>query len=185
MRIALASIGGGVIAVIALVLAGIAMASDDKGTDYSSQLADIQGSLSQIEQSQAGMQESLDKTQVTAAMTALDAAGFHAIDDELQAATEIPAGTAGSITTAHQITQGTAWPGELADPSATLLSTLEEFEAALEAEDLEASKGLATETHDAFHELEHEAYPYIAGEEHAEEDEHSEENGEAEGDHAE
>lgn len=164
MRIALAPIAGGVIAVVALVLAGIAMASDDKGTDYGSQLADIQGTLSEIEGSLTEAQESLDKTQVTASMTALDAVEFHAIDDELQAATEIPAGTAGSITRARQITQGTAWPSELADHSTTLLSALEEFEAALEADDLQASKGLATETHGAFHELQHVAYPYIAGE---------------------
>jgi hypothetical protein len=56
----------------------------------------------------------------------------------------------------------------------TLVASIEALQSALEADELSDAKGAATDVHDAYHELEHDAYPYIAGEEHgAEEDDHS------------
>ena len=123
----------------------------------------------------------LQRVEVLAAVNALEATEFHAIDDELQVASEIPEGTQSSIERALQISSSTEWPDELAKKADTLNTTMEDFVAALEAGDLQASKGLATETHDAWHELQHDVYPWIAGEEHAkEEDGHSDDGGESE-----
>jgi hypothetical protein len=176
----------GIVAIVALILGGVALASDDKGPDNTAQVEDLQASIDTLNSTLEETQASLERAQLIGALNTLDAAGFHAIDDELQAATEIPAGTAGSITTARQIAGSIAWPEELSEKSDLLLAKMDEFLAALEAEDLQASKGLATETHDAWHDLEHDAYPFVAGEEHEEGNGHEEGEGEdTEGEHAE
>jgi murein L,D-transpeptidase YcbB/YkuD len=185
VRIALASIIGSLIAVIAVVLAGLAIATDDTGPDLGRQLSEVQTSVTNIEQAHGDMEAALARAQVIAAMTALNAVAFHQVDEEMQAATEIPAGTLGVITNARRVTQGTSWPSDLADHSTVLLSALEEFESALQADDLAAAKTTSMEAHAAFHSMEQVAYSYIAGDEQAGEDGHSDSNGGAEGDHAE
>jgi len=117
----------------------------------------------------------LQRVEVLAAMNKLDASEFHAIDDDFQVASEIPEFTSSTIKNALLVSSSTEWPEELAELAETLNTTMEDFIAAMEADDLQASKGLATDTHDAYHDLEHDAWPWIGGEEHAEEDGHDNE----------
>ena len=150
-----------IVAVISTVALLTAMAAgcgdDDSGS--SDQLNSIQASLDEI-------QESLDRTDLVATMGFLATVQFHAIDDEMQTAEEIPGGVAGRISNAHAVASSTHWPDDISDLANTLVAALADFSAALEADDLQASKGLATDTHDAYHDLEHDAYALISGEGH-------------------
>lgn len=116
----------------------------------------------------SSLQEQQNKTGVLAAMNGYDLIGLHEIDEEMQTASEIPEGVPSDIEKAHQITVGTAWPDELKEGADTLETALADLMAALEGEDLQTAKGLATDSHEAWHELSHEAYAYYAGEEHEE-----------------
>ncbi|MEX0683505.1 MAG: hypothetical protein WD904_04285 [Dehalococcoidia bacterium] len=158
-RIRLLFAGLAAVALLALVLVAACDDDDDDsgGSDNSAELAELTTRLERVE--------------VETALNTLDAAAFHTIDDELQAASEIPSGTSGTIERAHAIAAATHWPDDLSELAATLVQTMDDFLAALGAEDLEASKGLATDAHDAWHELQHSAYDWVAGEELADEGE--------------
>jgi hypothetical protein len=124
----------------------------------------------------------LERSEVLGAVNTLEATEFHAIDDELQAAEEIPEATATSVERACQVCSSTEWPEPLAEKAEILNTTMADFIEALEGGDLQASKGLATDTHDAWHDLQHDVYPWIAGEdveEHGERDDHGEASPEA------
>jgi hypothetical protein len=163
----------GIIAIVAVVLAGVAIAADDTGPDLEPRLAELQSQSETTQETLTKVEDSLAKAQLVATLNSLDAVGFHDIDDELQAASEIPAGALGSIRMARQVAVSTAWPEDLKEQSDALVASLQEMETALDGDDLETAKGAATEVHDAFHELEHHAYPFLAGEEPpAEEGEH-------------
>jgi hypothetical protein len=90
------------------------------------------------------------------------------VDEEMQQASEIPAGTAGTVEVAFAITSTTIWPDELSAQASELAVALEEFMAALDADDLATAKGLSTDSHAAWHELDHTGYSWILGEEHTE-----------------
>jgi hypothetical protein len=153
------------LAVLAIFTAGAVACSDD----------DDEGADAQDGSTDAR----LERVEVLAALNTLDATEFHAIDEELQEADEIPEFTASTIERALQVSSSTQWPEDLSEKADTLNTTMEEFIAAMEAEDLQESKGLATDTHDAWHELEHDAYPWVAGEELEEEEEEEGEETEA------
>lgn len=158
------------------VLLGAACSDDDD--DAGAQDGDL-----------AAVQSQADKTMVLAAANGLSALGLHDLDDEFQVASEIPAGAAGDVVRAHQITIGTNWPEDLVDQAAELETALEELEAAVEDEDLGTAKGLATETHEAWHTLDGMALEFYSGEAHDEhgedtEDDQSAESGEEQGEHA-
>ena len=180
------SVVAGIIAIAAVILGGVALASDDKGPDNTAQVEDLQASIDQLNETLEETHQAQERSQLIGALNTLDAVAFHAIDDEMQTATEIPAGVSGNLTTARQIAGSITWPEELSEKSDTLLASMDEFLATIEADDLQVSKGLATETHDAWHDLEHDAYSYVAGEEHDEGDGHEEDAAdEMEDEHAE
>jgi len=108
---------------------------------------------------------SLQRIETLTALNTMEGVGFHDIAEDLQAASELDTFTLSTIRRARQVAAVTVWPQDLSELAATFLTKLGEFETALEAEDLRESKGLANETHDAWHELQTEAYPYLAGEE--------------------
>ncbi len=128
----------------------------------------VQESELQVQQLQGQLEQlgrSLEKGQALAALNSLNATGFHAIDEEMQAASEIPAGILGRIRKARQSAEGMTWPAELEEQAGELVATLTDFENALSSNDLTNAKRLATASHDAFHNFEGLAYAYIAGEE--------------------
>jgi hypothetical protein len=141
------------LAVVAVALF-LAACGDDDDSDDNGQLDDIQVSL--------------ERTQVLTVMNALRVEGLHEIDDEAQTASEIEAGWSGAIGRLHQAVAGTTWPGDLAEGGEALEQALGDAHDALEAEDLAAFKTSVTASHDAWHDLEHDAYAFIAGEEHDE-----------------
>lgn len=157
------------LAIAAIVALGIAACGDDDDAD-----AETDGS--------AAAEEALSAAQVagvTAAMATYRVEVIHDIDDSAQKASEIEAGWSGSVERMRQVTVGTPWPEELEGQADELAMHLSEAEAALDDEDLEAFKEHIGEAHAAWHDLEPDAYAWVAGEEageHADEgDDHGDE----------
>jgi hypothetical protein len=117
-------------------------------------------------------QESLDevaldaqRAHVLATMTSIRVEGLHEIDEAAVEAAEIEAGWSGSITRIRQAVAGTSWPAELHDMAEELELELTAVEDAIDADDLAATKTAISMAHAAWHDLEHPAYSYAAGEE--------------------
>lgn len=180
----------------ALLISAAACGDNRDGEEINeirAQLDSIQGTLDQLQTMQTSLDEigrSLSKTEVVAAMSFLDGVGFHDIDEELQTASALPASLSSRITRARQVAEGTDWPEPLREHAEELIAALRSFEAALDEENLAQSKGLASEAHDRFHDLEGVAYPFLAGEEpegqraeggdgddHTEDEQHADEQG--------
>jgi len=140
-------------AVVALIVVAAACGDDDDAGANSDLTARIEA-LEQREQ----------RAEVLGAANTLSATGFHDIDEGLQRASEIPAGTAASIEKALQVTSSTGWPEPLAAQAATLETALVDLGTALEDEDLAAAKGMSAEAHQAWHDMEHDVWAWIAGE---------------------
>jgi hypothetical protein len=154
------------IGLLSLTLFAAAACSDDDD-DASAQETDAIAEL----------EARVERSEVLGALNTLNATGFHTIDEEMQVAEEVEEFTASTIERAYQVSSSTEWPEPLAEKAEVLNDTMVEFIEALEAEDLQASKGLATDTHDAWHDLEHDAYTWVSGEQieaHEEEEEASE-----------
>jgi hypothetical protein len=156
----------GLVAVAALAVVALAFAACGDDDDDGGGSADIQAQLDRIE-------ASLAKTQVTAAMNTYRAEALHGLDDEINAASEVEAGWSGPIGRMHQVTVGTTWPEDLQAMADELASALEQADSALQGEDLSALKGAITDAHDAWHELEHDAYAFVGGHEHADAEDHT------------
>jgi hypothetical protein len=146
---------------VAILLAVVALADSGGGGDTDElerRIGDVQSSLADIE-------TATSNAQLIGALNTLSATPFHDIDEQLQAATEIPAGISGDVTTARQVASAITWPSELQEDSSTLVSHLEALEAALESDDLEAAKTEAAASHEAWHDFSGTAYAHVAGEE--------------------
>lgn len=186
MRFVIASIAAAVIAVIALALSAVALArdggSDSRPAEMEGQLQQIQTSLAEIQESLASLDEASTRSQVTGAVSYLNGVGFHAIDDELQVASEIPPVLSGQITRARQVAEGTRWPDEVKAEADALIAALREFEEALSHDDLQSAKGAAMTAHGEWHHLEGVVYPYLAGEEPAGHGHDDDDDGHGEGD---
>ena len=159
------------LALAAVLTLGLSACDDDDGDE--SESGTLQGDVS--------------RTSVTVAMTAYRAEGLHDLDDEATTASEIGAGWSGSVERMHAVTVGTLWPEDLKPMAATLEDELQMTEDAIAAEDLKGTKEHIALAHAAWHDLEHDAYAYIGGEEHMEgesedggtTDDHGEESPEA------
>jgi len=151
------------LAVFAIALVGVAACGDDDDNDGNGGAPSAQ-----IDE----LTTRLERVEVETALNTLRDAELHAIDEEMQQASEIPAGTAGTIEIAFAITSTTTWPDELTARAAELTHALEEFMAALDADDLATAKGLSTDSHAAWHELDHTGYSWILGDEHTEDGDH-------------
>lgn len=92
---------------------------------------------------------------VTMATYIMDTAGFHGMDEALNADEGIQASYAGTVTRVSRLLSVTPWPVELAEEAMTFQATLVEFEEALENDDAEAAKPLATRVHEEQHDFSH------------------------------
>src|SRR6266540_3428333 len=97
-------------------------------------------------------------------MTVFRVDEMHELDDQIGEASEIDPDWQGRVTRMRRATASVVWPDEMKDKAATLVEKLTSLEAALTDENLDDAKTLAPEAHDAWHELDHDAYPHIAGE---------------------
>ncbi len=158
--------------IVALAIAAAACGDDDDDGDsdgdgaVSARLDTIQATLDElVEGSQRG--------QVLATMTTIRTEGLHEIDDLAQRASEIVAGWDGAITRMGQAVGGTDWPTELSAEAEDWHTKLVAAEEAIGSGDLAASKTAISEAHAAWHNIEHAAYQYIAGDEATGGDEHN------------
>lgn len=165
MRLMLVGI---VILIVAVVAAAACGDDDDSGS--SAQLDELQSTLD-------GLLVNTQRSQVLATMTAIRAEALHDLDDTIQGAPEVEAGWRATFTRIRQAVTGTDWPESLTEGSAELEARLSEAEEALGDEDLSAAKTASGEAHAAWHNLEHDAYAFVAGEEHSGDDGHGDEDG--------
>ena len=166
-------------ALVAIVLAVVAIADSGGGSTD-----DLEQRIAEVESAHAGIETGIATAQVNAAMNTIDGTGFHQIDENMQVATEIPAGVDGDILIARQVASAFVWPDELKEKADALVAEITAFEAVLEADDLQGAKTASAETHAAWHELHEAAYPYLAGEQPAADGDH-EPMSYSSGDHAE
>lgn len=142
------------LAVIAVLALGLSACNDD---DADVDTAEIEA-----------LQEDISRTSVTAAMTSYRAEALHDLDEEATTASEIGAGWSGSLERMHAVTVGTLWPADLEEIIVTFEDELQMAGDSIDADDLEGAKEHIALAHAAWHDLEHDAYAYIAGEEQTE-----------------
>jgi hypothetical protein len=155
----------GLAAVLALALVAAAACGDDDDDDGDG------GNGAAAEQALLDAQ----RAQVLATMTTFRVEGLHDIDETAQEASEIEAGWSGAIGRLRQAVAGVDWPADLADGGAGLEAALVACEESLDAEDLASFKTDISDAHGVWHDFEHAAYAFVAGEEHSEDDGHGDE----------
>jgi hypothetical protein len=128
---------------------------------------DDNGASAQVEQSDFdALKEQVTRTSVLAAMTVFRVDALHEMDDDVSEATEIDAGWEGRVSRMLVATKSVEWPDDMSEKADLLIEKLTDLEAALTEESLDDAKTLTPEAHDAWHDLEHDTGPFIAGEEH-------------------
>jgi hypothetical protein len=139
--------------------------NDDPSADGStdSQPSDIQEQLDVIRQRLDHHDETIQQAKVIIAMNTIRVEALHEIDEEIQTAAEIQAGWSGSTERMLQAAQSVDWPADMQDRAHALEETLAALRDALDSGDLATAKGLASDAHEQWHELEHDAYHYAAG----------------------
>ncbi|MCB0167219.1 MAG: copper chaperone PCu(A)C [Anaerolineae bacterium] len=111
--------------------------------------------------------------QVTVAAYLMDMAGFHALDERLNDQGQIEAGDAGMVNRVNRVLAVVAWPAELKAQAEQLESVLAQYADALGNDDLDTAQPLATEAHEAQHDLSHAIGSWLGGDdEHGETHEH-------------
>lgn len=111
------------------------------------------------------IEKSLEREQVIGAVNALNQAGIHKLDSDLQQASSLDPAILSTVRRARYVVSATTWPEELMEKGAALVQAFKDFEMALESEDLQASKAASITAHSAWHTLDQLAYSYLAGEE--------------------
>lgn len=92
--------------------------------------------------------------ELTAAVDALDTPSIHDIDERLNGDdAAIEATDAETVANFQTAVEAIAWPAEVSDQVTELVTSLTDLKAALESEDLDAAKLLATAAHDQAHDL--------------------------------
>jgi hypothetical protein len=142
------------LAAVAILALGLSACDDDDDDDAGAS-----------DEQLAALAEDISRTSVAAAMTTYRAEGLHNLDEEATTASEIGAGWSGSVERMHAVTVGTIWPESLQPMADELASELALAEEAIAADDLEGTKEHIALGHAAWHDLEHDAYVFIAGEE--------------------
>jgi hypothetical protein len=107
--------------------------------------------------------EGTDTAAVLAAVTFLDSAGYHDIDDAINKEKTVPATARTKALKGEAVLKATAWPSELKPKADALATILGELAAALEgdAPDLAKAGQAATKAHDAQHEFSDEAWAWL------------------------
>jgi hypothetical protein len=109
------------------------------------------------------LQDAVQREQVIGAVNALNTAGIHRLDEDLQKASTLDPALLSTIRRARQVAAATDWTEDLKDKAGTMVQAFHDFEAALASEDLAASKAASVAAHAAWHSLDQLAYAYISG----------------------
>jgi hypothetical protein len=101
-----------------------------------------------------------------AAISFLDGAGFHDIDESINEESEIPGDAAAVARKAETVVHLTAWPDGLAEDAETLEGIFSALAESLEAEtpDLEAAGQNAAAAHDGLHDFSGRVWAHLHGE---------------------
>lgn len=126
--------------------------------------SEIAGQLQQANTELEELRNALTRAQLMAALDIIDSTGFHGMDEDLQQASEINPRYLGQVRKAQRVVAGTSWPAEIEDKVAEFSAALDDFETALEGNDLAAAKAAATRAHAAQHDLSNAAWPLVGGE---------------------
>lgn len=92
---------------------------------------------------------------VSVAQCLLDSAGFHGIATALSETQTIDPTYLSTVTRVNKVLAQTTWPSELNEQAQAFNTSLAEFAAALEANDITTAVELSETAHDAQHELSH------------------------------
>ena len=104
-----------------------------------------------------------DTAAVLAAVTFLDGAGYHAIDDAINKDRTVPATARATALKGQAVVRATSWPAELKPKADALAGILGELAAALEGDspDLAKAGAAAKKAHDAQHEFSDAAWGWL------------------------
>jgi ABC-type transporter Mla subunit MlaD len=101
------------------------------------------------------MSKEADPFNVSVAQYYLDSAGFHGMAETLSDTQKIDPTYPGIVTRVTKVLSQTTWPADLNDQAQEFLGTLNNFSAALAADDTQAAIETSDTVHDAQHELSH------------------------------
>lgn len=96
-----------------------------------------------------------DPFAVSVAQYFMDTAGFHGIAETISKTQTVDPAYLSTVNRVHKVLVATTWPETLSEQGHAFTTLLEEFSAALEADDAAQSTELADQVHDAQHELSH------------------------------
>lgn len=157
-------------ALIAALAVAIFAAAACGGDDNDGNSGDLAPQLEEIQNSLDDLHNSIQRTQVFTVRVAFLEADLHAIDEEMQTASEIPPGFLTRIRQMEQAAASVDWPDELQDLGDDLAVKLADAAAALMSEDLTESKGTVIIAHAAWHAWDGAAVEYLTGEKDAPDD---------------
>lgn len=101
---------------------------------------------------------------VAVAQYVMDTASFHGMDEGLNAGEAIDPAYLSTVNRVRQVTAQAPWPEDLHEQAEAFLATLDEFAAALDADDAEAAAPLAAELHTVQHDFSHAIDNWLGGE---------------------
>jgi outer membrane murein-binding lipoprotein Lpp len=127
-------------------------------TDLESKVTALEAKVEELSAASMAMEEeahAASALEVATAQYILDTAGFHGMDEALNETKTVDPAYASTVNRVRKVVAQVAWPDELKGQGEALVGTLAEFHEALEADDGEAAATLATEAHEAQHDLSH------------------------------
>jgi hypothetical protein len=137
----------------------------------SSDTEDLEARIAAVEGQHAALQTTLDeltassqRSAMVGALTVLNGAGLHELDEVTNAGEDVPAGAAGGVDDAILAVLAVDWPDELSGSASGLVTALQELAASLEGADSATVAPLAAAAHDAWHDFDHEVVAHIGGE---------------------
>jgi hypothetical protein len=100
---------------------------------------------------------------VAVAQYVIDTAGFHAMDEALNATQTVDPGYLSTVNRVRKVVAQAPWPEELHEQSTGLVALLDEFAAALDADDGAEAAVLAAELHTVQHDFSHAIDNWLGG----------------------
>ncbi|MCK9518215.1 MAG: hypothetical protein M0R74_04165 [Dehalococcoidia bacterium] len=100
------------------------------------------------------------------AITTLDNAGLHGMDDAINKDGEVPANARTVVVHMETVTRLTEWPGELKSTADQLAGVFAQLAVELDKDDIDMAKAgeLMGQAHDVQHDLSHDTWAYLAKE---------------------
>ena len=170
-------LGFALLAILSVTIFATACGGGDNDSDVSalsSQLEAIQLDIDKLGTGVDDLHNSIQHTQVFTARVAFLEADMHAIDEDMQIASEIPTGFLTRIRQMEQAAASADWPDELKGLADDMAAKLADAGDALQSEVLADAKGAVTIAHAAWHNWDAAAVEYLTGGGHDEDDHEAE-----------